>query len=108
MSERPKPHNGRDVDGRHRVRETDVDELMTDINGLDYIEDDIRLGGAVADIGLEAGRLAQHLQHLIDNNRIDVNHLVARDSMNGHHGGAQHGHSGRQNGRTERGHRGRG
>lgn len=79
MSERLTPHNGRDTDGRHRVREIDVDDLIADRNGLTYFEDDIRLGGAVADTGTEAVRLAQHLQHLIDNNRIDVDHLIERD-----------------------------
>lgn len=79
MSERLIPHNGRDTDGRYRVRATDVDDLITEPDGIMYFEDDIRLGGAVADTGPNAVRLALHLQHLIDNNRIDVEHLVERD-----------------------------
>jgi hypothetical protein len=51
MSERNKPHNGRDVDGHFKVKQADVDDLETDPNGVDFIRDDVRLGGAVADVG---------------------------------------------------------
>ena len=47
MSERNKPHNGRDVDGHFKVRRADVDDLQADPMGTDYLRDDIRLGGAV-------------------------------------------------------------
>lgn len=79
MSERSKPHNGRDIDGRFRVRQVDVADLSTDPGGAASFEDDVKLSGAVEDTGVEAGRLARRLQHLIDNNRIDVDHFVGRD-----------------------------
>ena len=47
MSERNKPHNGRDVDGHFKVRKADVDDLVTDPEGSDFLRDDVRLGGAV-------------------------------------------------------------
>ena len=104
MSERFTPHNGRDTDGRYRVRETDVDDLMTDPDGLTYFEDDVRLGGAIVDTGTEAVRFAQHLQHLIDNNRIDVDHLVQREqNENGSQTSMGRSMNGRAGRRTERG-----
>jgi len=98
MSERSQPHNGRDLDGHFRVRHVDFDDLATDPDGVTYLEDDIRLGGAVADTGVDAVRLAMHLQHLIDNNRMDVDHFVGRDHSR---------HDGRAESRTSRRHRGR-
>ncbi len=72
MSERNKPHNGRDVDGHLRVRKADVDDLVTDPEGETYLRDDIRLGGAVEDIGPEAGLRGAHIKELVDENRDDV------------------------------------
>ena len=43
MSERHKTHNGRDVDGRFRVRQADVEDLLTEPNGADFVRDDVRL-----------------------------------------------------------------
>jgi hypothetical protein len=72
MSERNKPHNGRDLDGHFKVRAADVDDLETDPKGADYIRDDVRLGGAVADTGPQAGQHGAHVADLIAENREDV------------------------------------
>jgi hypothetical protein len=83
MSERNRPHKGRDVDGRYRVRLADVDELLEDPSGVDYIRDDVRLGGAVADTGPDAGKRAERIQHLVEQNRNDVERLVKPAPRNG-------------------------
>jgi hypothetical protein len=67
MSERHKPHNGRDVSGHHKVRQVDVDELLADPQGADYLRDDVRLGGAVEDTGLSAGEHGRRIERLIEN-----------------------------------------
>jgi len=72
MTDRGKTHNGRDVDGRFRVRQADVDDLLEEPNGVDLVRDDVRLGGAVADVGPQAGMHARELGKLIDDNRTDV------------------------------------
>lgn len=72
MSDHRKRHNGRDVDGRFRVRQADVEELLEDPEGVDYVRDDVRLGGAVADTGPNAAAPAKHIEELIDENRFDV------------------------------------
>src|ERR1044071_4736140 len=59
MSERHKPHNGRDRSGHFKVRRTDVEDLLEDPAGTDYLKDDVRLGGAVEDTGLGAGRAGE-------------------------------------------------
>ena len=69
MSERNKPHNGRDLSGHYKVKRADVDELATEPNGDDYIRDDVRLGGAVEDIGIDAGRHGERIEQLIENDR---------------------------------------
>lgn len=79
MSERHKTHNGRDVDGRFRVRQADVDDLVESPNGPEYLRDDVRMGGAVEDTGMRAGQHGQHISELIDENRQDVDHAVGRD-----------------------------
>lgn len=78
MSERNKTHNGRDVDGHFKVRQADVDDLETDPNGIDFIRDDVRLGGAVADIGAQAGQRAAHIHELVEENRENVDKLAGR------------------------------
>ena len=80
MSERNKTHNGRDVDGHFKVRRADVDDLQTDPNGADYLRDDVRLGGAVEDTGLEAGARGAHIAELVSENRDDVSRSVKRNS----------------------------
>jgi len=72
MSERNKPHNGRAVDGHLRVRKADVDDLVTDPKGVDYLRDDIRLGGAVEDTGPDAGQRGARITELVQDNRENV------------------------------------
>ncbi len=81
MAERNKPHNGRDLDGNRRVREADVDELLEDPGGTDFVRDDIRLGGAIADTGPRAGQQAQHIGDMIDENRNDVGRATGNRSL---------------------------
>ena len=69
MSDRNKPHNGRDTSGQFKVRQDDFEDKLADPNGADYIADEVRLGGAVEDVGLEGGRRGQELQREIDRNR---------------------------------------
>lgn len=78
MSERNRAHNGRDLDGHYKVRAADVEDLEADPKGSDYIRDDVRLGGAVADIGAHAGETAVHIGDLVRDNREDVNRVVGR------------------------------
>ena len=80
MSERHKTHNGRDLDGHFKVRQADVEDLETDPNGVDFIRDDVRLGGAVADIGAHAGEHAAHIHDLVEENRENVNKLAGKDA----------------------------
>jgi hypothetical protein len=68
MSERHKPHNGRDTSGHFKVRQADVEELLTDPDGADYLRDDVRLGGAVEDTGLDAAEHGRRIERLIDEN----------------------------------------
>lgn len=72
MADRQKPHNGRDLDGHFRVRQADVDDILEDPNGVDIVRDDVRLGGAIADVGPQAGLHAQHVSEIIEENREDV------------------------------------
>lgn len=79
MSERNKPHNGRDLDGHFTVKQEDVDDLSTDPNGEDILRDDVRLGGAVIDVGIDAGTRGLHIAELVEENRENVKKLVHRD-----------------------------
>ncbi len=76
MSDRHKPHNGRDADGHFRVKRLDVDDTQSDPNGADIIRDDVRAGGAVADIGAHAGERAVEIGDRIRQNREDVRKVV--------------------------------
>jgi hypothetical protein len=78
MSERRKPHNGRDKSGHFKVKQADVEDLQTDPSGSDFIRDDVRLGGAVADTGPTAGQLGEHIGELVTSNREDVDRLTGR------------------------------
>jgi hypothetical protein len=78
MSERNKTHNGRDVDGRFRVRQADVDDLLTEPNGADFVRDDVRLGGAVADTGPHAADRAREIGELIAGNSEDVSKVTGK------------------------------
>lgn len=79
MSDRHKPHNGRDLDGQYKVKRADVEDLRTDPKGAEYIEDDVRLGGAVEDTGADAGRRAERIADLVNTNRENVNRVTGRD-----------------------------
>jgi hypothetical protein len=83
MSERRKTHNGRDVDGHFKVKHTDVEGTLEDPSGEDFIRDDVRLGGAVADTGPQAGASGERVERLIDENKFEVDHLVGRDRQSG-------------------------
>lgn len=72
MSERNKPHNGRDKSGHFKVKQTDVDDLRTEPGGEDYLRDDVRLGGAVEDTGPQAGHAGERIGELVEDNREDV------------------------------------
>ena len=72
MSERRKTHNGRDTSGHFKVKQADVDDLQADPQGEDIIRDDVRLGGAVADTGADAGRRGEQIGELVESNRDDV------------------------------------
>ena len=78
MSERHKTHNGRDVDGHYRVKQADVEELLEDPQGVDYVRDDVRLGGAVADVGPAAGKHGERVEQLIEDNVEHVARLTGR------------------------------
>lgn len=78
MSERNKTHNGRDVDGKFRVRQADVDEILEDPSGPEIVRDDVRLGGAVADVGPQAGLHGRHIGEVIAENKDDVGRVTGR------------------------------
>jgi hypothetical protein len=80
MSDRQKPHNGRDLDGQFKVKQADVDDLRTDPDGTDIIRDDVRLGGAVEDVGARAGQRAERIGDLVEDNRENVDRAVGRDT----------------------------
>jgi len=75
MSERSKPHNGRDKSGHYKVKQLDVEELRADPQGEDFVRDDVRLGGAIADTGATSGEAGKHIEELIDENRSDIDKL---------------------------------
>ena len=79
MSERRIPHNGRDTSGNFKVKQVDVDDLQTDPDGSDFVRDDVRLGGAVADTGPTAGQLGEQIGELVTSNREDVDRLTGRE-----------------------------
>jgi hypothetical protein len=83
MSERKKPHNGRDASGHFKVKREDVDDLRTDPQGEDFVRDDVRLGGAVEDVGASAGQRGEHIGDLVAENREDVKRTVGPDDREG-------------------------
>jgi hypothetical protein len=78
VSERKKTHNGRDTDGNFRVRQADVEDLLEDPQGVDFVRDDVRLGGAIADNGPNAAEPARHVGELISDNQYDVNKATGK------------------------------
>ena len=75
MSERHKPHNGRDKSGHYKVKQVDVEELRADPQGEDFVRDDVRLGGAVEDTGVEGAERGKAIEKLVEENRLDVDKL---------------------------------
>jgi hypothetical protein len=78
MTDRHKPHNGRDLSGKYGAPAEDVDDILTEKTGQDLIRHDVKLGGAVADIGADAGYKAKEISNLIDENRDDVRRVTHR------------------------------
>lgn len=76
MSERKKPHNGRDTSGQFKVKQADVDDLRTDPQGDEFVRDDVRLGGAVEDTGAGAGQRGERIERLVDENEDDVRRVA--------------------------------
>lgn len=74
MSDRNKPHNGRDTSGQFKVKQADVEELTPEI-----IRDDVRLGGAIEDTGAHAGERGQRIGDLVEGNREDVERRTASE-----------------------------
>ena len=69
MSDRKKPHDGRDLSGKFKVKQADVDDLQNDPEGADFVRDDVRLGGAIEDTGPQAGQRGKRVERLIEENR---------------------------------------
>lgn len=69
MSDRNKPHNGRDLSGKFKVKQADVDDLQSQPDGADIVRDDVRLGGAIEDIGPQAGQRGVRIEKLVEENR---------------------------------------
>lgn len=69
MSDRNKPHNGRDLSGKFKVKQADVDDLQEDPKGADIVRDDVRLGGAIEDTGPQAGQRGARIEKLVEENR---------------------------------------
>lgn len=78
MSDHRKTHNGRDTDGNFRVRQVDVEEVLEDPEGVDNLRDDVRLGGAVEDIGANAAQPAIEIGEEIQQNREDIDRVTGR------------------------------
>ena len=79
MSERNKPHNGRDKSGHFKVKQADVEDLRTEPDCEKFLRDDVRLGGAVEDVGLDAGQRGKHIGDLVEKNREDVEQAAETD-----------------------------
>jgi hypothetical protein len=86
MSERHKTHNGRDRSGHYKVKQTDVEELRSEPNGEDFVRDDVRLGGAIADTSIEGARRAQRIERLVEENRAQVDQIAGDNLERGEPG----------------------
>ena len=75
MSDRHKPHNGRDVNGQHHTKLEDFEDKRADPQGEALIRDDVRTGGAVVDTGPDAGRRGEEIQNLVDEDREVVDKM---------------------------------
>ena len=79
MSDRNKPHNGRDRSGNFKVKREDVDDLLTEPEGAEIIRDDVRLGGAVEDVGLAGGQRGAYIGELVEENRENVQKATGQE-----------------------------
>ena len=79
MPDRNKPHFGRDTNGNRRVKLEDFEDKQEDPQGPELIRDDVRLGGAVADIGPHAGELGERITAMVEDNRTDVAKATGKD-----------------------------
>jgi hypothetical protein len=79
MSDREKPHNGRDSSGHFKVKQADVEDLRTEPQGEEFVRDDVRLGGAVEDTGAQAGERGVRIGELVDENRENVERTTGAD-----------------------------
>jgi hypothetical protein len=75
MSERRKPHNGRDRNGQHHTKIEDFEDKRDDVQGVDLVRDDVRTGGAVIDAGPQSGQRGERIQDLVDENREIVDKM---------------------------------
>lgn len=76
MSDRQKPHFGRDRGGHRKVRQEDVEDKVADVHGEEYLRDEVRLGGAVEDVGPAGGQAGREIESLVESNREDVGKAV--------------------------------
>jgi len=83
MSDREKPHNGRDTSGHFKVKQADVEDLRTEPQGEEFVRDDVRLGGAVEDTGAQAGERGVRIGELVEENRENVDRAAGRDDERG-------------------------
>ena len=83
MSDREKPHNGRDTSGHFKVKQADVEDLRTEPQGEEFVRDDVRLGGAVEDTGAQAGERGVRIGELVEENRENVDRAAGRDEERG-------------------------
>ena len=49
-----------------------MEDVLEDPQGTDFVQDDVRLGGAVEDTGLHAGESGKEIERMIDLNSYDV------------------------------------
>jgi hypothetical protein len=80
MTDRHKPHNGRDLSGTYGAPAEDVDDILTDTAGSDILRHDVKHGGAVVDTGAEAGFKAREISNMIEDNRDDVRRATGKNS----------------------------
>ena len=83
MSDREKPHNGRDASGNFKVKQADVEDLRTEPQGEEFVRDDVRLGGAIEDTGAQAGERGVRIGELAEENRENVERTTGRDDERG-------------------------
>ena len=83
MSDREKPHNGRDTAGNFKVKQADVEDLRTEPQGEEFVRDDVRLGGAIEDTGARAGERGVRIGELAEENRENVDRTTGRDDERG-------------------------